>query len=60
MWNTTNPELTRCFQDTVLIWVPCAALFVFAVIEAFAGQGRTLRLPWTTLNFTKIASDSIH
>ncbi|XP_022645623.1 canalicular multispecific organic anion transporter 2-like isoform X2 [Varroa jacobsoni] len=54
MWNTTNPELTRCFQDTVLIWVPCAALFVFAVIEAFAGQGRTLRLPWTTLNFTKI------
>ncbi|KAI0216331.1 Multidrug resistance-associated protein 1, partial [Lamellibrachia satsuma] len=26
--NTTNPDLTRCFQSTVLAWLPCAYLWL--------------------------------
>jgi ATP-binding cassette subfamily C (CFTR/MRP) protein 1 len=27
-WNTTQPELTQCFQDTVLIGIPCVFLWL--------------------------------
>uniref|UniRef100_A0A9L0SLR3 Multidrug resistance-associated protein 1 n=1 Tax=Equus caballus TaxID=9796 RepID=A0A9L0SLR3_HORSE len=27
-WNTSNPDFTKCFQNTVLVWVPCAYLWV--------------------------------
>ncbi|XP_068606933.1 multidrug resistance-associated protein 1-like [Brachionichthys hirsutus] len=29
-WYTTNPDLTQCFQNTVLVWVPCIYLWVLA------------------------------
>ncbi|MGH0124216.1 UNVERIFIED_CONTAM: hypothetical protein FKN15_024645 [Acipenser sinensis] len=29
-WYTPNPELTQCFQNTVLVWVPCIYLWVCA------------------------------
>uniref|UniRef100_A0A8C5NA28 Multidrug resistance-associated protein 1 n=1 Tax=Gouania willdenowi TaxID=441366 RepID=A0A8C5NA28_GOUWI len=31
-WNTTNPDFTQCFQNTVLVWVPCFYLWIFAPI----------------------------
>ncbi|KAJ8363882.1 hypothetical protein SKAU_G00127130 [Synaphobranchus kaupii] len=27
-WYTPNPDLTQCFQNTVLVWVPCIYLWV--------------------------------
>ncbi|XP_036134636.1 multidrug resistance-associated protein 1 isoform X3 [Molossus molossus] len=27
-WNTSNPDFTKCFQNTVLVWVPCFYLWV--------------------------------
>uniref|UniRef100_A0A8C9U3C7 Multidrug resistance-associated protein 1 n=1 Tax=Scleropages formosus TaxID=113540 RepID=A0A8C9U3C7_SCLFO len=27
-WHTLNPDFTRCFQNTVLIWVPCVYLWL--------------------------------
>ncbi|XP_029946251.1 multidrug resistance-associated protein 1 [Salarias fasciatus] len=27
-WNTSNPDLTPCFQNTVLVWVPCIYLWI--------------------------------
>ncbi|KAF5894744.1 multidrug resistance-associated protein 1-like [Clarias magur] len=27
-WNTSTPNLTKCFQHTVLVWVPCFYLWV--------------------------------
>uniref|UniRef100_A0A8D0WJL2 Multidrug resistance-associated protein 1 n=1 Tax=Sus scrofa TaxID=9823 RepID=A0A8D0WJL2_PIG len=27
-WNTSNPDFTKCFQNTVLVWVPCSYLWV--------------------------------
>ncbi|XP_039632406.1 multidrug resistance-associated protein 1 isoform X1 [Polypterus senegalus] len=29
-WNTSNPDLTQCFQNTVLVWIPCIYLWVCA------------------------------
>ncbi|XP_024127592.1 multidrug resistance-associated protein 1 isoform X3 [Oryzias melastigma] len=29
-WNTSNPDLTPCFQNTVLVWVPCFYLWICA------------------------------
>ena len=28
VWNTTNPRLTDCFQDTVMIGIPCVFLWL--------------------------------
>uniref|UniRef100_A0A8C0HFM2 Multidrug resistance-associated protein 1 n=1 Tax=Chelonoidis abingdonii TaxID=106734 RepID=A0A8C0HFM2_CHEAB len=27
-WHTENPDFTKCFQNTVLVWVPCIYLWV--------------------------------
>ncbi|MGH0129637.1 UNVERIFIED_CONTAM: hypothetical protein FKN15_048342 [Acipenser sinensis] len=29
-WYTPNPDLTQCFQNTVLVWIPCIYLWVCA------------------------------
>ncbi|XP_033696985.1 multidrug resistance-associated protein 1 isoform X3 [Tursiops truncatus] len=26
-WNTSSPDFTKCFQNTVLVWVPCSYLW---------------------------------
>ncbi|KAM9392165.1 multidrug resistance-associated protein 1 isoform 2-T2 [Pholidichthys leucotaenia] len=31
-WNTTNPDLTQCFQNTVLVWLPCFYLWICAPV----------------------------
>ncbi|KAM4634684.1 multidrug resistance-associated protein 1 [Polymixia lowei] len=27
-WHTANPDLTQCFQNTVLVWLPCLYLWL--------------------------------
>uniref|UniRef100_A0A8C0F5K0 Multidrug resistance-associated protein 1 n=1 Tax=Bubo bubo TaxID=30461 RepID=A0A8C0F5K0_BUBBB len=27
-WHTENPDFTQCFQNTVLVWIPCIYLWV--------------------------------
>ncbi|KAJ8251179.1 hypothetical protein GJAV_G00218160 [Gymnothorax javanicus] len=27
-WHTSNPDLTQCFQNTVLVWIPCIYLWL--------------------------------
>uniref|UniRef100_A0A3Q1GA62 Multidrug resistance-associated protein 1 n=1 Tax=Acanthochromis polyacanthus TaxID=80966 RepID=A0A3Q1GA62_9TELE len=29
-WNTPNPDVTQCFQNTVLVWLPCLYLWISA------------------------------
>ncbi|KAL3053062.1 hypothetical protein OYC64_005566 [Pagothenia borchgrevinki] len=31
-WYTSNPDLTQCFQNTVLVWLPCLYLWMCAPI----------------------------
>ena len=32
-WYTHDPDLTECFQNTVLIWPPCFLLWIFSVFN---------------------------
>nr|XP_022316598.1 multidrug resistance-associated protein 1-like [Crassostrea virginica] len=34
-WYTEEPDFTSCFQKTVLLWMPCAFLIVFAPIRVY-------------------------
>ncbi|KAM9744789.1 multidrug resistance-associated protein 1 isoform 1-T1 [Menidia menidia] len=31
-WHTANPDLTHCFQNTVLVWLPCLYLWICAPV----------------------------
>lgn len=54
-WNTTDPDLSICFQDTVLVWVPCGFLWVTAPVETYLLLKSSSRLiPWTALNLAKL------
>ena len=44
-WNTTNPNLTKCFRDTVLIGVPAAVLWIFGPIWALLNHGERRNHP---------------
>lgn len=34
-WHSENPDLTPCFQQTVLVYVPCAFLWLFSILEIY-------------------------
>ncbi|XP_043683570.1 multidrug resistance-associated protein 1 isoform X4 [Vespula pensylvanica] len=53
-WNTDDPDLTECFQKTVLIWVPCVFLWAFSVMEAYyLLNSRRKNVPYTWLYISK-------
>ncbi|XP_011264384.1 multidrug resistance-associated protein 1 isoform X2 [Camponotus floridanus] len=53
-WNTNDPDLTECFQKTILIWVPCIFLWVFSVMEAYyLINSKRRNVPYTWLFISK-------
>ncbi|XP_014486459.1 PREDICTED: multidrug resistance-associated protein 1 isoform X2 [Dinoponera quadriceps] len=53
-WNTTNPDLTECFEKTILVWVPCAFLWVFSSMEVYyILHSKRRNVPYTWLFITK-------
>lgn len=54
-WYASQPDFTSCFHKTVLIYVPCAFLWLCSVVELYKNYTSTKRfIPWTWLNITKI------
>ncbi|KAI5750865.1 hypothetical protein M8J77_001951 [Diaphorina citri] len=54
-WNTNEPELTPCFESTVLVWTPCLFLWVFSPLEAYYLVNSKFRdIPWNLLNRSKL------
>lgn len=54
-WDTEDPDLTRCFQKTVLIWIPCAFLWAFSALEVFyILHSKKRDIPWNFLNISKL------
>ncbi|CAG2053140.1 unnamed protein product [Timema podura] len=54
-WNTTDPDLTPCFQKTVLVWIPCSFLWLFSSLETYyILHSKTKNVPWNWLNISKI------
>ncbi|XP_049833464.1 multidrug resistance-associated protein 1-like [Schistocerca gregaria] len=54
-WYTEDPDLTECFQKTVLVWVPCVFLWMFSALETYyLLSSKTRNVPWNWLNATKL------
>jgi len=59
-WYTSDPDFTICFEDTVLAWIPCAFLWIFAGLDVYnALHSRGRDIPWTALNMSKVLVTSI-
>lgn len=53
-WETDDPDLTPCFQKTVLVWVPCVFLWTCCFFEVYYIINSKKRdIPWTFLNILK-------
>ncbi|KAL1498078.1 hypothetical protein ABEB36_008934 [Hypothenemus hampei] len=59
-WDTDDPDFTRCFEKTVLVWIPCIFLWCFTGLEVFYITNSSKRdIPWNLLNCTKSALISV-
>ncbi|XP_063535449.1 multidrug resistance-associated protein 1 [Cydia strobilella] len=59
-WNTDNPELTECFEKTVLIWVPCIYLWLAAFLDTYyIINSKERNIPWNPLNISKLIITSL-
>ena len=54
-WNTDDPDFTKCFENTVLAWIPAGFLILTTPFEVTTWQdSKCPRIPFTVLNVTKI------
>ncbi|XP_050076527.1 multidrug resistance-associated protein 1 isoform X6 [Anopheles maculipalpis] len=54
-WYTDDPDLTPCFQQTVLVWAPCAFLWLFSFLELFyLRKSANKDVPWSVVNVSKL------
>ena len=65
-WQSESPDLPQCFQETVLVWLPCAFLWLLSPIEYYKIRhlnlklhlnrtGSRNRVPWTLISTLKVA-----
>jgi len=55
-WEADDPQLTPCFELTVLVYAPCAFLWLFAILEIYYIRISYDRLiPTNKLNISKLA-----
>lgn len=55
VWNSSVPDLTPCFQKTVLNWAPCVIIWLLCPIEIYGFyQSRLKQIPWTILSISKL------
>lgn len=53
-WHTENPDFSKCFQKTALVWIPCAFLWIFCFFDIYYIRNSINRnIPWGFLNTTK-------
>ncbi|XP_076374474.1 multidrug-Resistance like Protein 1 isoform X2 [Megalopta genalis] len=53
-WNTEDPDIPKCFQKTMLIWLPCAFLWFFSPIEVYyLISSKKKNIPYTWLYISK-------
>ncbi len=53
-WKTENPYFTQCFEDTVLVWIPCGFLWLFIPMDIYyANTAKAYKIDWNVLNVSK-------
>ncbi|XP_020713183.1 multidrug resistance-associated protein 1 isoform X11 [Ceratitis capitata] len=54
-WWTSDPDFTKCFEKTVLVWGPCAFLWVFCIFDFYYLKASLDKnIPWNKLNISKL------
>lgn len=60
VWKKNFPSITKCFQHTVLVWIPCVFLFCISpILIVQISYGRSLPLPWTRRIIAKLTCSAI-
>ncbi|XP_069963569.1 multidrug resistance-associated protein 1 isoform X5 [Bactrocera oleae] len=58
-WWTSDPDFTKCFEKTVLVWGPCAFLWIFSVFDFYYLKASLDKnIPWNKLNISKLVLNS--
>ena len=53
-WNTETPDFPECFHQTVLVWVPCGFMWLFAPFEIYQIiTNKDENIPWSLVNISK-------
>ena len=53
-WYTNSPDLTPCFEKTVLTWIPCGFLWVVLASDIYNSvTSRATNVPWSPLSVAK-------
>ncbi|XP_050728277.1 multidrug resistance-associated protein 1-like isoform X2 [Eriocheir sinensis] len=59
-WYADTPQFPRCFERTVLAWVPCVFLWVLAPVEThFIIRSHDRDVPWSWVNVSKLAGSLV-
>ncbi|KAM7353891.1 multidrug-Resistance like Protein 1 isoform 2-T2 [Cochliomyia hominivorax] len=54
-WYTVDPDFTPCFEQTVLVWAPCAFLWIFCIFDFYYLKASLDKdIPWNKLNISKL------
>uniref|UniRef100_A0A0P4ZTZ3 ABC-type glutathione-S-conjugate transporter n=1 Tax=Daphnia magna TaxID=35525 RepID=A0A0P4ZTZ3_9CRUS len=54
-WYTNDPNFTECFHQTVLYWIPCGFIWLFAPYETYQIlYSNTRYIPWSFINISKM------
>ena len=54
-WYTTEPDFTPCFHKTILVYIPCAFLWIFAFYDQLQNWKSLKRnCPWSWINISKL------
>ena len=58
-WYTDSPDFPTCFHKTILVYVPCAVLWLLSPIELKSNFSSNKRfVPWTVLKISKLICTS--
>jgi ATP-binding cassette subfamily C (CFTR/MRP) protein 1 len=59
-WNTDEPDFTHCFHATVLVYVPCALLWLGLPLKWLSWRSSTSRnVPWTIINLARLVVNAL-
>ncbi|GAV03417.1 hypothetical protein RvY_13843 [Ramazzottius varieornatus] len=53
-WNTSHPEVSECFQQSVLVWLPCLFLWAMLPYQAYRVMSSRFRINrWSWISMAK-------
>ena len=59
-WYTNDPDFTPCFHKTVLVYIPCGFLWIFAFADQMANwKSKKRNCPWSWNNISKLFLTSV-